>query len=91
MLFEVPHDNVQLEPDENEKATVTVKPGDIVSFSYDQYSRRSEPVNPVVFRIRSDMDWNQVLHSHVYDLPLVQTLNGIESFVPCYNFISLCW
>jgi hypothetical protein len=37
------------------------KEGDVVSFSFDNSSRRALPTNPKLFRIRTDMPWENVL------------------------------
>jgi hypothetical protein len=38
--------------------------GDLVTFSYTSYSRNSLPVNPVVYRVRTDISWEDVLQEH---------------------------
>ena len=37
--------------------------GDMVTFSYDTYSRREAPVNPKIQRVRTDMSWEDVVNS----------------------------
>eukprot|EP00026_Physarum_polycephalum_P002214 Phypoly_transcript_02219.p1 GENE.Phypoly_transcript_02219~~Phypoly_transcript_02219.p1 ORF type:complete len:905 (+),score=113.90 Phypoly_transcript_02219:198-2912(+) len=54
---------------------ISVQKGDIVTFSYDSYSQRSVPVNPFIFRIRTDLSWEQVIMSHLTELPQAQMLN----------------
>jgi hypothetical protein len=39
------------------------KIGDIVTFSYDSFARRELPVNPKICRIRTDLQWLDVLSS----------------------------
>lgn len=51
---------------------------DIVTFSYDSFSQRSVPINPVVFRIRTDLSWEQVVLSHIAELPQAQSLNSMR-------------
>lgn len=43
----------------------TVAVGDVVSFSFENYARRDVPVNPKIYRIRSDLSWLDVVHSAV--------------------------
>lgn len=50
--------------------------GDIVTFSYDSFARRAVPVNPKISRIRIDISWEHVTHSHD-----VLFLNGKGDFV----------
>eukprot|EP00026_Physarum_polycephalum_P002112 Phypoly_transcript_02116.p1 GENE.Phypoly_transcript_02116~~Phypoly_transcript_02116.p1 ORF type:complete len:954 (+),score=114.83 Phypoly_transcript_02116:59-2920(+) len=38
--------------------------GDIVSFSYDSYGRGHAPVNPKVYRIRTDLSWEDVCRNY---------------------------
>lgn len=40
-----------------------IKAGDVVSFSYENSARREVPLNPKIFRVRCDLDWNDVLLS----------------------------
>lgn len=51
------------------------KQGDIVSFTYDNYSRTATPLNPKVYRIRSDLSWKHVLRDSLQE-PQSQYLNG---------------
>ena len=37
------------------------KKGDVVTFSYDSFSRNSIPVNPKILRARRDLSWKEVL------------------------------
>lgn len=40
------------------------KKGDIVSLSSDSQSRRDAPVNPVILRIRDDLQWDDVINNY---------------------------
>lgn len=37
--------------------------GEIVTFSYESYARRDLPVNPRIFRIRTDVSWDDVIRN----------------------------
>jgi len=50
--------------------------GDIVSFSYEQYARNMVPVSPKVFRIRTDVTWQDVVRNETGEQLL---LNGIRN------------
>ena len=50
-VFTVPAQNVH----------VAAQLGDVVTFSYESNSRRDAPVNPVVYRIRTDLDWDDLV------------------------------
>ena len=39
----------------------TPKIGDVVTFSYESFSRRDTPVNPIIYRTRSDVLWDDVV------------------------------
>lgn len=56
MIFNVTRDNVETPRD--------LEKGDVVTFAYDDYSRRSLPVNPKVYRIRDDLSWEEVLENY---------------------------
>lgn len=64
--FEILRENIKTEP----------KPvrGDVVTFSYDKYSQKSIPVNPVILRVRKDVTWEDVLENYANDS---LALNGI--------------
>eukprot|EP00026_Physarum_polycephalum_P001164 Phypoly_transcript_01165.p1 GENE.Phypoly_transcript_01165~~Phypoly_transcript_01165.p1 ORF type:complete len:960 (+),score=125.04 Phypoly_transcript_01165:678-3557(+) len=53
IVFEVSAENVKLE--------TKAKKGDIVTFSYDSYTNRNVPSNPTVYRIRTDVLWEDVV------------------------------
>lgn len=48
--------------------------GDIVSFSYENY-RNGIPVNPKIFRVRTDLSWENVVHNSNFEKP---QLNGTK-------------
>ena len=53
-----------------------LKQGDVVTFSYQNYSRREAPVNPRILHVRLDVSWERVLRefsTNSRSLPL----NGI--------------
>ena len=41
--------------------------GDIVSFSFETYSRRDTPVHPKILRIRQDITWQNVIHNFLHN------------------------
>ena len=62
--------------------------GDIVTFSYDSYARRSEPVNPSIIRIRQDMTWDDVVRNYESEAP-VQDPNTGNLLSELYHFSTL--
>jgi hypothetical protein len=44
--------------------------GDIVTVSYENFSRRAIPVNPKLVRIRKDVSWEEVLQSYTDEFDL---------------------
>eukprot|EP00026_Physarum_polycephalum_P001621 Phypoly_transcript_01623.p1 GENE.Phypoly_transcript_01623~~Phypoly_transcript_01623.p1 ORF type:complete len:1048 (-),score=160.89 Phypoly_transcript_01623:116-2998(-) len=56
--FPVPFEQVQIP---------TPSPGDVVSFSYDMHTRRDLPVNPVIYKLRNDLSWEDVVRNHVQE------------------------
>eukprot|EP00026_Physarum_polycephalum_P001243 Phypoly_transcript_01244.p1 GENE.Phypoly_transcript_01244~~Phypoly_transcript_01244.p1 ORF type:complete len:1086 (+),score=113.52 Phypoly_transcript_01244:74-3331(+) len=67
LVFEVGED--QFDPE------LKPKSGDVVSFSYDNYSRNAVPVNPFVYRIRMDLTWLHVVRNHYENATQSQRLN----------------
>jgi hypothetical protein len=51
-MFTVPPENVFIE---------LPFPGDVVTFSYETFARRDVPVNPTIFRLRSDLSWDDLV------------------------------
>ena len=43
------------------KPNLTLANGDVVTFSYNMFSRRALPADPFVYRVRHDMIWRNVL------------------------------
>lgn len=39
-------------------------PGDVVTFTYENYSTAAVPVNPELYRIRRDMTWEDVIRNY---------------------------
>jgi hypothetical protein len=69
-VFIVPAENVELSP------SSIPKQGDVVTFSHDVSSRRLVPMNPKIFRIRSDVSWEDVLAQHAREVQVL-SLNGM--------------
>lgn len=69
ILASIPHQNIEL----------NVRPhiGDIVTFESDGYSLKGAPVNPKVFRIRTDLSWEDVLLQSAMQTARPQNLSGI--------------
>lgn len=61
----------------NVKAGVSPKRGDVVTFSYDDYSRRAVPVNPKIYRIRDDISWDTVVENFEQEIPQSITPPGM--------------
>lgn len=55
--------------------------GDVVTFSFDSYARRDLPVNPKIYRIRTDISWDDVQHNYAKEK---QYLSGMIPFF--YSF-----
>jgi hypothetical protein len=63
---------------------IPLKRGDIVTFTFDFYSGKAVPVNPVITRKRSDMMWDDVIREHLKQGGAQpQTLNG--KFFPFFS------
>jgi hypothetical protein len=76
-----------------------IKEGDVVTFTFDNYSRGVIPVNPSVTRVRTDISWEQVLNDYANDFSKLSTTSGIHnlaislidcvSFLYCNDYLSL--
>lgn len=51
----MPKDNVQVS---------SPKIGEVVSFYFENNSRRDIPINPVIFKVRGDLEWEDVLQNY---------------------------
>jgi signal peptidase I len=54
------------------------KRGDIVTFTYETYSRRDVPVNPKLLRVRKDVSWESIVVDHIRSTPQPQPLSGMQ-------------
>lgn len=43
------------------------KLGDVVTFSYESNIRRDIPVHPKIYRIRTDISWEEVMYNSLQD------------------------
>ena len=43
----------------------TPKVGEVVSYSFEGHARRDMPVNPKIYRVRTDISWDYVVHNIV--------------------------
>ena len=69
------------------------KKGEVVTFSYENYSRRELPVNPKLLRVRKDVSWEEILADHTLSTPHSQSLSGMKrvrslSISPLLNFVT---
>eukprot|EP00026_Physarum_polycephalum_P001387 Phypoly_transcript_01388.p1 GENE.Phypoly_transcript_01388~~Phypoly_transcript_01388.p1 ORF type:complete len:627 (+),score=98.80 Phypoly_transcript_01388:211-1881(+) len=69
-IFPVPAQNVH----------VAAQIGDVVTFSYESNSRRDAPVNPVVYKIRTDLDWEDVVLNYAKEKRHLSTQSRIQNF-----------
>jgi hypothetical protein len=67
-VFTVPHSEVYIP---------TPKIGQVVTFSYETMARRDVPTNPKIYRVRDDVDWNDLVHNFYKEK---KVLNGTSSY-----------
>lgn len=72
-LFTVGKENILLDS--------ALRKGNVVSFSFENYTRNSAPVNPKVYRIREDISWEEVISNHLREIQNTDALSGISSFI----------
>ena len=46
--------------------------GDIVTFSYEYHSKSAAPVNPIIYKVRTDITWEDVVSNFLRDNPSPQ-------------------
>lgn len=68
----------------NVSEELEVDEGDIVSFSFETFSRNSTPVKPFIFRVRIDLSWEDVIKSFADEAAHQQFLNG-TFFIASYS------
>ena len=51
---------------------LTLREGDVVMFTYDNYSRYAVPINPRIYRVRTDVTWEHVVHNYHKDTQMQQ-------------------
>jgi hypothetical protein len=62
-----------------------------VTFSYDNYSNRSIPVKPRIFRIRTDVSWEEVVENYKRELASPSLLNGTICYFLLFFPVSLLY
>lgn len=70
-------------PVKETQAALIPQKGDIVTFQFDHFSRKSLPVNPAISRLRFDLSWNDVLR----DFANSSKLGNSHSFI-FYLFLT---
>jgi hypothetical protein len=61
---------------ENVKINPRPIKGDIVTFSYQNFAKFRMPQKPTITRIRTDLEWEDVIRNYEAEKPQVQQLNG---------------
>lgn len=63
-----------------------VKPGDIVTYAFNDYYKKDTPVNVKVYRKRSDLSWEDVINNYEREK---RCLNGLLLFHFIFFLLSL--
>eukprot|EP00026_Physarum_polycephalum_P003078 Phypoly_transcript_03087.p1 GENE.Phypoly_transcript_03087~~Phypoly_transcript_03087.p1 ORF type:complete len:857 (-),score=123.40 Phypoly_transcript_03087:4-2394(-) len=63
VVLKLPNGTIVTVPPENVLIS-TPETGDVVTFSFDAASRREVPINPKIYRIRTDIGWDEMVHSY---------------------------
>ena len=53
------------------------KKGDIISFSFQNFSKNEVPVDPQLYRIREDLTWKDVVQNFLDQVSQPNYINGI--------------
>ena len=56
---------------------VSPRKGDIVSFSYQNFSKNELPADPHVYRIREDLNWKDVVQNYLEQASQPNFVNGM--------------
>lgn len=57
-----PNEDTFTVPAEDVKIETPIAIGTVVTFSFENFSKRLSPVSPCVYRIRSDLSWDDVVY-----------------------------
>eukprot|EP00026_Physarum_polycephalum_P000948 Phypoly_transcript_00949.p1 GENE.Phypoly_transcript_00949~~Phypoly_transcript_00949.p1 ORF type:complete len:1118 (+),score=84.56 Phypoly_transcript_00949:49-3402(+) len=62
--------------------------GDVVSFSYESGARRELPVNPQIYRVRTDIEWEDVVESAANEQRFLNDSSAVPGFTshPLYHW-----
>ena len=74
MIFSVPLENVLV---------TNLALGDVVSFSYESHSQSLSPVNPVVYRVRTDITWEEISDLYARDLGMLRREERAGNILYC--------
>ena len=61
---------------QNVKHGLQPKIGDIVTFSYEDFSRKAAPVSPNIYRIRTDVSWRDVVRNSEEEVAFSKQMEG---------------
>eukprot|EP00026_Physarum_polycephalum_P001478 Phypoly_transcript_01480.p1 GENE.Phypoly_transcript_01480~~Phypoly_transcript_01480.p1 ORF type:complete len:1080 (+),score=145.14 Phypoly_transcript_01480:111-3350(+) len=59
----------------NTQYNTAPQPGDVVTFAFSNFSPRALPTRPFIQRVRTDLNWEQVLKEHFVPGPTPKSLN----------------
>jgi hypothetical protein len=65
---------------------ISLSVGDIVTFLYESQLRKDTSDNAIIYRIRRDVDWVDVVNQYHRDKKYIAGMKGMEGFV---NFINI--
>ena len=61
-----------------EEKEIEMKRGDVVTFSFESYSRRALPTEARIVRVRRDVTWQKVIEDYSLQIPQAQILSGMQ-------------
>eukprot|EP00026_Physarum_polycephalum_P001049 Phypoly_transcript_01050.p1 GENE.Phypoly_transcript_01050~~Phypoly_transcript_01050.p1 ORF type:complete len:906 (+),score=142.25 Phypoly_transcript_01050:476-3193(+) len=73
---------------QNVKPGLRPKIGDIVTFSYEDFSRKASPVNPNIYRIRTDVSWKDVVRNFDEETAFSKQMEEAKFTAKRYGFWS---
>ena len=69
------------------KIEQSLKKGDVVSYTYEGFSRFGVPIAPKIFRLQTDMNWKDIISKRRYSngmkrkLVLLPTLDALKKYI----------
>eukprot|EP00026_Physarum_polycephalum_P001524 Phypoly_transcript_01526.p1 GENE.Phypoly_transcript_01526~~Phypoly_transcript_01526.p1 ORF type:complete len:780 (-),score=98.01 Phypoly_transcript_01526:986-3034(-) len=80
VLLKLPDGQIITVPAKNVEVPIPLTGGDVVTFSFEVNARRDLPVNPKIYRIRTDVSWPEIVQNYKRDQQFLSDSSQVAGF-----------